>query len=89
MKTLRARLVFAQILPWLLVAPLIGLTLFALLETQESLTHLSTELGQQASQTARLAEGQPDVFASSAQAELFIDIHYTESGADPTIRLTL
>ncbi len=34
MKTLRGRLVFAQILPWLLVAPLIGLTLYALLETQ-------------------------------------------------------
>ena len=89
MKTLRARLIFAQILPWLLVAPLIGLTLYALLETQESLTQLSTELGQQAFQTARLAEEQPNVFASSAQAELFIDVYYTEMGADPAFRLTL
>ena len=89
MKTLRARLIFAQVLPWLLVAPLIGLTLYALLETQQSLTHLSTELGQQAHQTARLTEGQPDVFDSSAQAELFIDVHVTELGVDPAIRLTL
>ena len=28
-------MIFAQILPWLLVAPLIGLTLYALLETQD------------------------------------------------------
>ena len=83
MKTLRARLIFAQVLPWLLVAPLIGLTLYALLDTQPSLTHLSTELEQQAYQTARLTEGQPDVFTNSDQAELFIDVHVTETGVDP------
>jgi signal transduction histidine kinase len=89
MKTLRARLIFAQLLPWLLVAPMIGLTLYALLETQESLIHISRGLSQQAIQTARLAQGQPDVFASGSQAELFIDIYYSEDTADPTIRLTL
>ena len=89
MKTLRARLVFAQILPWLLVTPLIGLTLYALLETQQSLTHLSTEIGQQAIQTARLAQGQPEVFTDGTQAQLFIDIYYSEAGVDPTIQLTL
>ncbi len=46
-------------------------------------------MGQQAVQTARLAEEQPDVFTSSAQAELFIDVYYTEMGVDPAIRLTL
>jgi signal transduction histidine kinase len=87
--TLRARLIFAQVLPWLLVAPLIGLTLYALLETQQSLTQLSTELEEQAYQTARLTETQPDVFSNSAQAELFIDVYVTEMGVDPAIKLTL
>lgn len=89
MKTLRSRLIVAQIIPWLLIAPLIGLTLYALLDAQQSLTELSTELQHQARQTARLAEGHPDLFANGAQAELFIDVYYAEAGVDPDIRLTL
>ena len=55
MKTLRGRLILSHVIPWLLMAPLIGITIFYLLRTQESLTQLSAELTQQALTVARIA----------------------------------
>jgi signal transduction histidine kinase len=89
MKTLRGRLILSHIIPWLLIAPLVGVTIFYLLKTQESLTQLSAELTQQALSVARLARAQPAIFSDLSQAELFVEVYFKELGGDPDIRISI
>lgn len=89
MNTLRGRLILSQVIPWLLMAPLVGITIFYLLKTQESLTQLSTELTQQALTVARIAREQPEIFSDISQADLFVEVYFKELGGDPEIRLSI
>lgn len=89
MKTLRGRLILSQVIPWLLMAPLIGITIFYLLKTQESLTQLSAELTQQALTVARLAREQPEIFSDLSQADLFVEVYFNEMGGNPEITLSI
>ena len=89
MKTLRGRLILSQVIPWLLMAPLIGITIFYLLKTQESLTQLSAELTQQALTVARVARARPEIFSDLSQADLFVEVYFNEMGGDPEIRLSI
>jgi two-component system sensor histidine kinase BaeS len=89
MNTLRGRLILSHIIPWLLVAPLIGITIFYLLRTQASLTQLSTHLTQQALSVSRLASVQPAIFTDLSQAELFMEVYVEELGGDPENQLSI
>ena len=89
MKTLRGRLILSHVIPWLLMAPLIGVTIFYLLRTQESLTQLSAELTQQALTVARIARDRPEIFSDLSQADLFVEVYFDELGGNPDIRLSI
>lgn len=72
MRTLRSRLILSHILPLLLLAPLIGLALVYLVETQILLSTVSNELAVQAAQTARLTGDQPTIWTNPAAAQRFL-----------------
>ncbi len=72
MKTLRSRLILSHLLPLLLIAPLVGLTLLYLLKTQVLLGSLSDDLLRQGKMTAEMAGGQPDIWQDAAEAQRFV-----------------
>ncbi len=72
MRTLRSRLILSHILPLLLLAPLVGLVLLYLVETQILLSTISNELMVQAAQTARVAGDQPTIWDNPAAAQRFL-----------------
>jgi signal transduction histidine kinase len=72
MRTLRSRLILSHILPLLLLAPLIGLVLIYLVETQILLSNFADELAAQAVQAARLASDQPNIWANPEAAQRFL-----------------
>lgn len=72
MRTLRSRLILSHVLPLLLIAPLIGLALVYLVETQILLSTVSNELAVQAAQTARLAGNQSSIWDNPAAAQRFL-----------------
>lgn len=85
MKTLRSRLIFAHIIPWILVAPLLGLTLYRLLETQETLTQFSSLLKQEAVIIAKNAAEEPEIFVNNTHRTLFIESQSAKTDIGLTI----
>jgi sensor histidine kinase regulating citrate/malate metabolism len=89
MRSIRGRLILSHIIPLLVVSPLIGLTIYYLLQTQHELTSLSGELTQQAQAVAQLARAQPDIFTDMEQAQLFVEVFPTENPDFPEVRITI
>ena len=71
-RTFRRRYILSQVLPLLIVIPLIGLSLIAILESQLLLPSLARELGGQAALIAEIAEDQPGLWSDPAQAHAFV-----------------
>ncbi|MCA9960209.1 MAG: HAMP domain-containing histidine kinase [Anaerolineales bacterium] len=72
MKSIRSRLVLSHTLPFLVIAPLVAVTLFYLLQAQERLTAVSAQLAQQAQQIAQWSNNQPGVWSDTQLAQLFV-----------------
>jgi signal transduction histidine kinase len=72
MQTLRARLIFSHILPLLLVAPLIAVTLIYLLETQILITDLSRQISERAVLIARAINPESGIITNPNQAQAFL-----------------
>ena len=72
MNTLRGRLILSHTLALLLVAPLIGVALAYLLETQVLLAEVSDDLGHEANLIAETLRGRPDVWRDPRQAAVFV-----------------
>lgn len=89
MHSIRGRLIISHIIPLLVVSPLIGLTIYYLLQTQRELTSLSGELTRQAQTVAQLAQTQPDIFTDVEQAQLFVEVFPTENPNFPAVRITI
>jgi two-component system sensor histidine kinase BaeS len=73
LRTLRGRYVLSHVLPLLIAIPLMGTALLYGLETQVLLVNLATEVQGQALLTARLAEGQPDIWHDPVKAQALVD----------------
>lgn len=72
MKSIRGRLIFSHVLPFVVVAPLVAVTLFYLLQAQQRLTAVSVQLAQQAQQIAQWSNNQPGVWSDTQVAQLFV-----------------
>jgi two-component system sensor histidine kinase BaeS len=71
--SLRARLVLSQIVPLLIVVPLMGLALIYVLETKMLLGSLSRELGEQGRLIAWIAQSRPDIWHDPSRASAFVE----------------
>lgn len=90
MKTIRSRLIFSHILPFLLIAPLVAVTVFYLLQAQQRLTAVSAQLSQQAQQIAQWSNNQPGVWSDTQIAQLFvIDVVSQELPDDTRLHIML
>ncbi|MFQ5398357.1 MAG: sensor histidine kinase [Anaerolineae bacterium] len=89
MRKLRTRLILSHIIPLVIIAPLLGLTVYYLLLTQQQLTALSAELTQHAQLVAQLAQNRPDIWSDESQAKLFVEVFTTEEDPDPHVSITL
>lgn len=89
MQTLRTRLIFSHIVPLLIVAPLLGLTVYYLLQTQHELTSLSSDLQHRAQQIADIAQQQPDIWADAGQAQMFVEVFTDAETAKSAVQITL
>jgi signal transduction histidine kinase len=71
--SLRVRLVLSQIVPLLIVVPLMGLALIYVLETRMLLGSLSRELGEQGRLIAWIARDRPDIWHDPYRGGAFVD----------------
>ncbi len=71
MRTLRGRFILSHILPILLVAPLVGLALAYLLETQVMLTDMSEDITEKSTLIANAVANQPNILQDANAAEAF------------------
>lgn len=72
MRTLRSQFILSHILPLLLVAPLVGIALIYLLETQVLLAGLSERLTERANLIAQSLQEQASLWDNPEQAQAFI-----------------
>jgi signal transduction histidine kinase len=72
MRSLRSQLILSHILPLLLVAPLLGVALIYLLETQVLLVNLSERLAERANLIARSLQEQASLWDDPEQARAFV-----------------
>ena len=72
MRSLRSQLILSHILPLLLVAPLIGIALIYLLETQVLLVDLSARLTERANLLAQSLQEQASLWDNPEQAQAFV-----------------
>jgi two-component system sensor histidine kinase BaeS len=80
LKTLRKRLVLSQILPVLIVIPLMGMAIVYAIETQYLLPSLSSELEWETKLLAQSAHDQKGIFANSENAQAFLNQLELEPG---------
>src|SRR5690349_9650955 len=73
MRTLRSRLVLSQIVPFLLVIPLVGITLIYLLESQVLLPDLADRLTEESELIAQITQSQPAIWSDNIQAQGLAD----------------
>lgn len=71
--TIRRSLVLSHLIPLIIVAPLLGIVLVYLLETQVMLPSLGGELAEQAGLVAEMTNDQPGLWTDPARAQAFAD----------------
>lgn len=71
--TLRRRLILSQVVPLLLIIPLVGIALVYVLETQVVLVNLSSELVAETALVAELAGEHAEIWYEPAEAQAFVD----------------
>ena len=71
-RSLRVRLILSHVLPFLVIIPLVGVTLTYLLETQVLLAEFSKELERQATLVAAIAADYPAIWDDPSQAQDFL-----------------
>ncbi|MFQ5612206.1 MAG: ATP-binding protein [Anaerolineae bacterium] len=72
MRTLRSRLIISHLLPLLIAAPLISLSLIYILQTQVALANLSNELTKQAALVAETVGDQATLWSDPDQAQVLV-----------------
>jgi len=73
MRTLRSRLVLSHIVPFLLIIPLIGITLIYVLESQVLLPDLADELRTESALITEIADDHPEIWIDHARAQALAD----------------
>ncbi|HRQ37048.1 MAG TPA: HAMP domain-containing sensor histidine kinase [Chloroflexota bacterium] len=86
MKTLRGSFILTHILPTLLVAPLAGLIILYLVETQVVLKQLAADVQSQALLLAELLEADSEVWQNSDRARFFVARVSTAVTGDITLQ---
>ena len=81
-RTLRSRLILSHILPFLIIIPLIGITLIYFIEKQFLLPQLSVELGVDARLLTQMLRYQPELFQDPATASLILQSYQESSDAE-------
>jgi signal transduction histidine kinase len=69
-RTLRSRFILSQLLPFLLIVPLVGVALIYGLETQVILPNLGLELRQESALAGEIARENPAIWTDPTQAEM-------------------
>ncbi|MEZ4862402.1 MAG: HAMP domain-containing sensor histidine kinase [Caldilineaceae bacterium] len=72
-KTILGHFLLSHLLPWLIIVPVMGLTLVYLVETQVLLGRRANELASQAGLVAELAARQPEIWSDPALAQAFVN----------------
>ena len=72
LRSLRGRFILSHLLPLLVTAPLAGIALFYILETQLQLNNLEQSLMQQANLVTTEAVGQTDIWQDPEKADAFL-----------------
>jgi two-component system sensor histidine kinase BaeS len=78
MRSLRSRLIISHLLPFLVILPLLALTLLGLFQTQNMLTELSGDLTQTAEQLAARAQQQEQIWQDPTAANEFLQLVTSE-----------
>jgi len=73
LSTLRRRFILSHIVPVLVMVPLVGIALIYMLEARVILPNLSREILSQANLVVHIAQNQPEIWSSPAQAQAFVD----------------
>ncbi|MCA9980993.1 MAG: HAMP domain-containing histidine kinase [Anaerolineales bacterium] len=89
MRSLRSRLILSHLLPVLVIAPLMALTLAGLLQTQNLLTELSVNLTQTAESLAARAQQQESVWQDPTAANDFLRVVTAEQIVTRQTTITL
>ncbi|WP_322800871.1 hypothetical protein, partial [Thermoflexus sp.] len=71
-RTFRSRLLVSMLLPFLLIAPILGLTLTELVEERILLPSLAQEMADQGVLIARLGTVLPEIWTDSGAAQAFL-----------------
>jgi len=88
MRTLRGRLLLGFLLPWLLISPLLVLTISSIYKTEEHLSQLATEINQNALTAIQNAQVSTRIFIEEDSAKAFLQ-SISESSEITSIQITL
>lgn len=87
-RSLRNRLILSHVLPFLVIIPILGLTLTYLLETRYFLPQMADDLAGSARVLANLSADQPQVWISPLYAQAMLQDTYSETSAQVMLLTT-